>query len=118
MARITINGVSLDPVAEAPQIQAAGLVSANAADSNYILIQTEAPLTEEQRGQLETLGVQIHEYVPENTYLAAYPPTDLEAIRSLDFVTWADVYHEGFKIPPALRPGPDVAIASGLDAAT
>src|SRR4051794_4120056 len=118
MARITINGVSIDPVAESHQIQAASLESADAARSNYIVIQTDGPLSDDQREQLEGLGVQIHEYVPENAYLAAYAPSDLGPIRSLPFVTWADVYNEGFKIPPPLRPGPEGGAASLLSAAT
>jgi len=99
MSRITINGISLDPVAHAQ----AGLLSRDASWSNYILIQSTAPLTAAQKKQLTALGVTIHEYVSENTYLAAYPPTDLSAIRGLPFVNWADIYLTGFKIPPGLR---------------
>jgi hypothetical protein len=105
MARITINGISIDPVAQADAMRAASLHSVDASSSDYVLIQTEAPLTDEQRGQLEALGVQLLEYVSENTYLCAYKPTDLAAIRALPFVAWADVYLQDFKIAPSLRPG-------------
>jgi hypothetical protein len=104
MALITFNGVSLDPQVEAVGLRAAGLESASAADSNYILVQTRAPLTSGQREQLSGLGVVIHEYVPESTYLCAYGPSDLDAVRRLPFVAWANVYLRGFKIPPSLRP--------------
>ncbi|MFL6628005.1 MAG: hypothetical protein ACJ8G1_16315 [Vitreoscilla sp.] len=43
MTRITINGVSLDPIAHAPALKLAGLESADASGSDYILIQTAAP---------------------------------------------------------------------------
>jgi serine protease AprX len=113
MALITINGVSLDPEAQAVGLRAAGLEAESAAGSDYILIQTEAPLTSAQKDQLAGLGVEIHEYVPEQTYLCGYRPADLDAIRALPFVTWADVYLRGFKVPPSLRqpaPSPEAAI--------
>jgi hypothetical protein len=100
MTRITINGISLDPVTYAN----AGLMSATSAGSNYILIQATAPLTADQKEQLATAGVTIHEYVSENTYLAAYQSDDLAKLRGLPFVAWADVYMKGFKVPPNLRP--------------
>jgi hypothetical protein len=104
MALITINGVSLDPRTQAVGLQEAGLVAPTAAASDYVLIQTEAPLTSAQKDELAGLGVEILEYVPELTYLCGYRPTDLEAIRALPFVSWANVYLQGFKIPPSLRP--------------
>ena len=110
MTRITINGVSLDPTAQAVTLQAAGLESADASQSDYILIQTQAPLTDEQKSELVDLGVVIHEYVPDDTYLCGYKPADLSVIRALSYVVWADVYSRNFKIPPALRPAaPDAA---------
>src|SRR4051812_30639759 len=112
MARITINGISMDPVSQAHALRAASLESADASQSNYVLVQTEAPLTDEQRKALEDLGVEIHEYVSENTSLAGYKPTDLTAIRDLPFVVWADVYHAGFKVPPSLRRAPADPTAS------
>jgi serine protease AprX len=38
MAKITINGVTMDPLAQAPALAAANLHAADAAASNYILI--------------------------------------------------------------------------------
>jgi serine protease AprX len=102
MARITINGMSFDPATVSTS--AAALTSPDASQSNYVLIQTAAPLTADQQEQLKALGVEIREYVSENTYLGGFKPADLSQIRSLPFVTWANVYLQGFKIPPNLRP--------------
>jgi serine protease AprX len=118
MARITINGVSLDPLTHAAGLRAASLEAADAADSNYILIQTQGALSEEQKQQLAALGVVIHEYVPEETYICGYEPSDLEAIRELPFVTWANVYLEGFKIAPSLQASTTDAAASILPVAS
>src|SRR5437868_6380755 len=102
MARITINGVSLDPSSSATAM--AGLTSADASQSDYVLIQVQAPLTPDQRVELSKLGLVVQEYVSENTYLCSYKPADLSAIRRLPYVVWANVYLRGFKIPPGLRP--------------
>jgi serine protease AprX len=114
MARISINGVSLDPVAQAVELRAASLESRDASESNYILIQTHEPLNDEQKEQLGALDVYIHEYVSENTYLCGYSSSDLEVIRELSFVAWANVYLQGFKVSPALRPSPSRDEASIL----
>jgi serine protease AprX len=114
MARITINGISLDPIAQSQALTAASLVAPDASQSDYILIQTNAPLTDDQKEQLAALGVEIHEYVPDDTYLCAYPATDLAAIRALPFVAWADIYLRGFKIAPMLRSPQGAATASIL----
>ena len=102
MALITINGVSIDPLAERQVRGRSVQPAADASSSDYILIQTREPLTAEQRSELEELGVTIYEYVPEDTYLAGYPGSDLTAIRALAFVTWADVYRREFKVGPDL----------------
>jgi len=69
MARITINGISIDPVAQGAALSTAGLVAADASQSNYILIQTAAPMTAAERAELTALGVEIQAYVSDNTYL-------------------------------------------------
>jgi len=104
MALITINGVSLDPIAEAQALNLAGLELADAEASDYVLIQTTAPLSPDQTDELARLSVVVQEYVSENTYLCGYKGTDLTSIRSLPFVTWANVYLRGFKVAPNLRP--------------
>jgi serine protease AprX len=103
MANITLNGVSIDPLSQAQGLRAASLESSDAADSNYVLIQTDGPVTLEQQQQLADLSVEIQEYVPENAYLCRYAPTDLTPIRALPFVLWANVYMQGFKLAPSLR---------------
>jgi subtilisin family serine protease len=103
MARITINGISIDPITQSHALTMAGLASVDASKSNYILIQTKAPLTAEQKKQLSDMGVVIHQYVSENTYECGFKPSDLEAIRRLPFVAWANVYLHGFKVAPNLR---------------
>ncbi len=60
----------------------------------------------------------IHEYVPDDTYLCGFQPTDLDAVRALPFVAWADVDFKGFKIAQSLRSNrlrPGVAVLADLN---
>jgi serine protease AprX len=120
MAKITINGVGIDPLTQAPALASAGLVSPDSSTSNYILIQTTQALNADQKKELAAMGVQIHEYVPTNTYICRYEPADLDSIRSLPYVEWANVYMQTFKVPPQLRseaePSPAAARLFVLDA--
>ncbi len=104
MSSITINGITIDPEAHGPALAAANVVAETASQSDYILIQTKAPLTKDQKEELADFSVRILEYVPENTYVCYYPESDLQSIRQLPFVTWANVYMRGFKVSPGLRP--------------
>lgn len=104
MARITINGISIDPMKQGAALAAANLISADASQSNFILVQVTSPLTPIDRQKLADLGAEILEYVPEDTYICRYLPQDLSVIRALPFVSWVNVYLHGFKISPKLRP--------------
>lgn len=105
MSRIKINGVTFDPRTKNPVRLASAPMAPDAAASDYILIQTAAPLTAGQKRELEARSAYIHEYVSENSYLCGYKPADLDAIRALPFVTWANLYLPGFKIAPSLAAG-------------
>src|SRR4051812_12654070 len=102
MASITINGVSINPSAPRPQRAAMSLDNANAKNSDYILVQTKAPIDKAQRAQLEKAGAEILEAVPGSAFVCHFPQTSLAKIRALPFVAWADVYPEVVKIAPAL----------------
>jgi len=106
MTKIMINGISLDPDEQSVEPRFARLMSADSSKSDYILIQTQSPLSRDERNQLAEMDVEILEYVPENSYICRYKPDDLDAIRSLAFVSWANTYMDGFKIPPNLRRSP------------
>lgn len=102
MSSMTINGITMDPSKQSQALLEAGLVAADASESDHILIQTTTPLTPAQREQLAGIDVKTLEYVSDNTYLAGFPSTDLERVRAMPFVSWADVYSHIFKIPPPL----------------
>jgi len=105
MAPITINGITFDPVADAQPMRALSLEAKDAADSNFILVGITGSGTTsvEQDAELEKLGLRLHGYVAPGTYLFKYEASDLEAVRKLDFVDWANVYMKNWKVNPALR---------------
>lgn len=114
MATITINGISMDPQHQVQAFAAslgAGGPRADASTSDYVLVQTTAPLDAAQKTALAGLGAAILEYVPENTYLCNFPGSDLSAVRARPYVSWVQVYPRLFKIAPSLlplAPGPAV----------
>ena len=111
MSTITINGVTLDPLAQGPALAAANLRSADATDSDYILIQADQPLSKDMKRELTNMGVVILEYVPDDTYLCNYTGTDLDQIRALTYIVWANIYLQGFKVAPSLTTRPAAAPA-------
>jgi len=106
MAIITINGITVDPLAphRAPPARAMleEMRSNDASKFNYILVQTTHPLNREEKSQLAEAGASILEYVPQDTYLCHFPPSDLGRVRALKFVSWTGPYDKGFKLHPAL----------------
>jgi len=114
MNSIKINDVEFDPQQTGAMQTAAAPPAKDATASDYILIQVKQPLTTDQRRALQTISVEILDYVSENTYLVRYTPSDLGAIRNLPFVEWADVYHRAFKIKPSLAIGAPVGHTRSL----
>lgn len=102
IAPISINGNSLDP--GAPSVKAAGFGTGDASKSNYILIQTEQPLTKEFKEALKSAKVNVKERVGDSTYLCRYEPDDLDDVRNLTFVNWAAVYPTHFVVSAKLKP--------------
>jgi hypothetical protein len=106
VATITINGNSLDPLAQETEFQALGLNSVDSSASDYILLQTKGLITKEQKAELRSKGVTILEYVPGDSYIAYYPPKDLTPVKQLPFIAWAGLYPKQVKIEPVLRSQP------------
>jgi hypothetical protein len=106
MATITINGITVDPLAphraSAARAMLEEMRSNDASKFDYILVQTTHHLNREEKRQLAEAGATILEYVPQDTYLCHFPPSDLGRVRALPFVSWTGPYDKGFKLHPAL----------------
>ena len=89
-SEIILNNHVVDP---STQQKGGSQFVKNAVDSNYVLVHCKSFLTTEQKAQLAKLNVRLLSYPAENTYLCRYEPQDLEKIRALLFVVYANVYH-------------------------
>ena len=103
MIAITINGISIDPTAPKAQLASLSLNHASAHSSDYIIVQTRAPLTASDKAQLAKTGAVILEAVPGRALVCHFPGTSLAKVRALPFVTFADIYPEVVKLSSALR---------------
>ena len=103
LKKITINGNSLEPTLHGPGRQLSNLDAQDASGTKHILIQTEGPLSSDQKADLKTSGVVIENYISENTYLCEYDPDDLATLRSKDYVNYANVYLSQLKVHPRLK---------------
>jgi hypothetical protein len=102
MSAITINGNKFDPAD--PAVLPLGLTAFDATDSNYIIIQTKGGRLEtDQITKLASKEVVIHEYVSDGTYLCGYNPRDLDTIRDLPFVGYANIYLPLFVVQSSLK---------------
>jgi len=61
-------------------------------DTRYLLLQVRAELDARQRAELEQLGVEVMQFVPDDTYLCRFDVGELRQVRALDFVTWANPF--------------------------
>ena len=61
-------------------------------DTRYLLLQVRSELDAEQRAELEQLGVELVQFVPDDTYLCRFDVGELDRVRSLEFVTWANPF--------------------------
>ncbi len=113
MARITINGISIDPVESGQRMDSISTAMSDAT-AGYALVQTSRPLEDEDREQIAALGVELLEYVPDDSYVASFPRGEYEALRSLDCVRWAGPYFRGFKVASELLEAPETTDAFEL----
>ncbi|KJX92199.1 kp-43 peptidase/serine peptidase like protein [Zymoseptoria brevis] len=80
MSLITVNGNTLN-------LSTSPFLSLPTAEhSNFILVQGYDAFTPDQKFALAGLGVEVMEYVSENTYLCRYTPSDLDVLRRVQGV--------------------------------
>ncbi|OAP62346.1 hypothetical protein AYL99_04549 [Fonsecaea erecta] len=82
-------------------------VQPDASSSNYILVRTKRdPLNKAQKTELKGLGVEIQEFVGnenDQLYLCGFKPEDLDKVRNLDYISYANIYSPIFVVPDVLQ---------------
>lgn len=64
----------------------------------YFLIQMNGPITDKQKETLLDNGAELHDYIPEFTFLCIIPQSTIQTIRSLDFVRWVGPFHPAYRL--------------------
>jgi len=80
-----------------------GAALGNQTASGLYLIQFTAALTPERRQQLESSGVDLLHFVPDDAFIARFQNAPLDNIRALPFVEWIGNYGAQYKLHRALQ---------------
>src|SRR5437867_4066862 len=70
-------------------------------DRHYI-VQLIGPIKQAWLQNLESVGVELFDYLPSYSFVVAMPPRTVEQVRKLPFVQWVGIYHPGYKLTRAL----------------
>ena len=76
---------------------------ADASKTNYILVEFNAPLGQEEYKKFEKYQLSVEEYVGNETYLCRYEPADFNRLKELTIVTNVTVYPLSVKTSPDLQ---------------
>ena len=96
LARATFDPLAHEPTFDGPL---AALNESVAGDSIYLL-QFEGAVQDEWKEAVESAGIELLGYVPDNTFVVRIP--GLAAAQALPHVRWIGPYRPAYKIAPAL----------------
>ncbi|MEM7199143.1 MAG: S8 family serine peptidase [Planctomycetota bacterium] len=84
---------------------------ASAAASRLYLVQFETAPIDEYRHVLRGLGVEVHSFVPDQSYVVRMDRDQQARVQELSFVRWVGDYHPAYRLEPAIVAG----LAAGID---
>ncbi len=64
----------------------------------YYIVMFKGPIYEEYKGQIESLGVILHSYIPKNGFIVKMKESIKDNIEDLEIVEWVGIYQPAFKI--------------------
>src|SRR4051794_20641936 len=98
-----LAGINAHSVHANAQVEGGEYYSPNAQHSNYLLVQFNAPLDHNRYEEIHRLNLHTLQYLAGNTFLCYYEPQDLDVLRNLSFVVYANVYHPDYVIQSDLK---------------
>ena len=107
----TITTTPASKAVAAAQLQAQGL-SAKTPASGLFLIQFENTPSPTDRAELQTLGVELLKYVPEDAFVARFNNVSPDKVGGLRYVRWVGPFRPDDKIHPGLSAAARVASPS------
>ena len=102
--RLRNETITTTPAAKtvaAAQLQAQGLSTKTPA-SGLFLVQFENPLSPADRAELQTLGVELLKYVPDDAFVARFNNVSPDKVGGLSYVRWVGPFRPDDKIHPGL----------------
>ncbi|MBS3816617.1 MAG: S8 family serine peptidase [Candidatus Thermoplasmatota archaeon] len=96
---LSVKGHTFDFEKEEPPVKEDMKIDeyAEGTEGTYI-VHLLGPVDPDWRAQLEDLGVDVINYVPNYAYEVRMTPEKKDRVDSLDFVDWTGIYHPGYKI--------------------
>jgi hypothetical protein len=110
---IRLQQAQFDPLQQAPAIPPEMAIDAPLrADNNYYLVQFHGPILSNWRQQIESMGIDIIDYVPDFAYIVRMDESDRPGLLGLSQVRWIGLFQPAFRLDTvlnntALRPNPD-----------
>jgi hypothetical protein len=68
----------------------------------YYIVQFDGPLKDSQKYELEDLGAQVFDYLPDFSFIVNMDDTVHAMVQSMDSVRWIGTYQPAYKIKPTI----------------
>ena len=72
-------------------------------DEGAYLVQLFGPIDASMKSEITDLGIEIHGYIPDFTFLVWLNPEQKSRLQQLNFVRWIGIYQPQFRIAPQVR---------------
>lgn len=73
------------------------------ANCKLFLVQFVTQSLKVYREALRKMGVEIHKFIPNHSYIVRMDPAQVEAVKNLEFVRWVGPMHPAYKMNPTER---------------
>lgn len=101
---IRLQQAQFDPLQQSPAIPPEMAIDAPLrAENSYYLVQFEGPIRGDWRNQIESMGVDIIDYVPDFAYIVRMDDSDRPALLGLSQVRWVGLYQPAFRLDAVLN---------------
>jgi hypothetical protein len=99
---IWLHNEIIDADSGSSRAEMAAAKTSKAAASGLYLVQFSGSLEPARRAALQKLGVELIQYVPDDTYIAKLNNVTPASVSAMSFVTWVGAYRKEEKIHPRL----------------
>ena len=73
-----------------------------AGEQGYYIVQFDSPVRAEQRKELEQIGAQVFDYLPDFAFIAKMSDESRVAVEFMENLRWVGIYQPAYRIEPAL----------------